>query len=395
MADIKWIKITVDMFDNRKIKHLRRLPEGNSIVLIWVMLLTMAGRCNAGGMIFLTENICYTPKMLADELGFEENTVLLALDALERLGMVSTVGNTLRIDGWEEHQNIDGMEKIKEQTRKRVAAHRERQKQKLIGESKKCVYCGGYGDTIDHVIATANGGADTPDNIVCSCLHCNMQKNNREVTAFLNDRLLLNEPVDIEAVVTNDVLKRYVRYDRTSNRFVTLHALHETLRNATDIEKDIEIEKDIDIENNKTSSLRSEVFVAPEPAATPQPEPTKQIPYAKIQEMYNRLCTNMPKCTALSEMRRKAIRARFAAGYKLEDFEQMFSKAAQSSFLNGANDRNFMANFDWLIKDANMAKVLSGNYEDRAGNAYGRERTSGNIFMEMLREEEERQRGSI
>ena len=90
MADVKWIKITTDMFDNRKIKHLRRLPEGNNIVLIWVMLLTMAGRCNAGGMIFLTENIPYTPKMLADELGFEENTVKLALDALEQLEMITT-----------------------------------------------------------------------------------------------------------------------------------------------------------------------------------------------------------------------------------------------------------------------------------------------------------------
>lgn len=49
MADVKWIKITTDMFSNRKIKHLRKLPEGNSIVLIWVMLLTMAGRCNSGG----------------------------------------------------------------------------------------------------------------------------------------------------------------------------------------------------------------------------------------------------------------------------------------------------------------------------------------------------------
>ena len=129
MADIQWIKITVDMFDNRKIKHLRRLPEGNSIVLIWVMLLTMAGRCNAGGMIFLTENICYTPKMLADELGFEENTVRLALDALEKLGMVSTVGNTLWIEGWEEHQNAESLEKIREQTRLRVAKHREKQAQ--------------------------------------------------------------------------------------------------------------------------------------------------------------------------------------------------------------------------------------------------------------------------
>lgn len=90
MAEVKWIKITTDMFDNRKIKHLRRLPDGNNIVLIWVMLLTLAGRCNSGGMIFLTENIPYTPKMLADELDFEESTVTLALQALERLGMVST-----------------------------------------------------------------------------------------------------------------------------------------------------------------------------------------------------------------------------------------------------------------------------------------------------------------
>ena len=85
MPEVKWVKLTTDMFDNRKIKHLRRLPEGNSIVLIWVMLLTMAGRCNSGGMIFLTENIPYTAKMLADELDFEESTVTLALKALEQL----------------------------------------------------------------------------------------------------------------------------------------------------------------------------------------------------------------------------------------------------------------------------------------------------------------------
>ena len=57
MAEVKWVKLTTDMFDNRKIKYLRKLPEGNNIVLIWVMLLTMAGRCNSGGMIFITENI--------------------------------------------------------------------------------------------------------------------------------------------------------------------------------------------------------------------------------------------------------------------------------------------------------------------------------------------------
>ena len=126
MAEVKWVKLTTDMFDNRKIKHLRRLPEGNNIVLIWVMLLTMAGRCNSGGMIFLTENIPYTPKMLADELDFEENTVLLALQVLEQLDMIVTDNGFFAIAGWEEYQNIEGLDKIREQTRKRVAKCREK-----------------------------------------------------------------------------------------------------------------------------------------------------------------------------------------------------------------------------------------------------------------------------
>ena len=133
MAEIKWVKITTDMFDNRKIKHLRKLPDGNNIVLIWVMLLTMAGRCNAGGMIFLTENIPYTTKMLADELGFEENTVKLALRSLEQFNMITTQHGHFAISGWNEYQNIEGMEKIREQTNKRVAAYRQRQK--LLAES--------------------------------------------------------------------------------------------------------------------------------------------------------------------------------------------------------------------------------------------------------------------
>lgn len=128
--DVKWVKITTDMFDNRKIKHLRRLPEGNNIVLIWVMLLTMAGRCNSGGMIFLTENIPYTTKMLADELGFEENTVKLALQALESLDMIRTDG-FLSISGWDEYQNIEGMDKIREQNRLRKAKQRANEKMLL------------------------------------------------------------------------------------------------------------------------------------------------------------------------------------------------------------------------------------------------------------------------
>lgn len=134
MAGVEWVKITTSMFDNRKIRHLRRLPDGNNIVLIWVMLLTMAGRCNAGGMIFLTENIPYTPKMLADELDFEENTVILALNALEQLQMIVMDGSFFSVAGWEEYQNIEGLDKIREQNRLRKQRQRERQKL-LAGDS--------------------------------------------------------------------------------------------------------------------------------------------------------------------------------------------------------------------------------------------------------------------
>ncbi len=135
MDDVKWIKVNVNMFDNRKIKYIRKLPEGNNIVLIWIMLLTMAGRCNSGGMIFLTENIPYTTKTLADELEFEESVVLLALKTMEKLGMISTnPEDFLSIKNWGEHQNIEGMEKIREQARIRAARYRENQKQLGAGE---------------------------------------------------------------------------------------------------------------------------------------------------------------------------------------------------------------------------------------------------------------------
>lgn len=132
MAGVKWVKLSIDMFDHRKIKHLRKLPDGNNIVLIWVMLLTMAGRCNAGGMIFLTENIPYTPKMLADELGFEENTVILALQALEQLNMIVTDNGFFAIAGWEEYQNIDRLAEIREYNR--LAQQKSRAKKMLLAD---------------------------------------------------------------------------------------------------------------------------------------------------------------------------------------------------------------------------------------------------------------------
>lgn len=131
MSEVKWIKITTDMFDNRKIKAIRKLPEGNNIILIWVMLLSLAGRCNASGMIFLTANIPYTNKMLADELDFEESVICIALDTLEKFGMITRDENLfICVNNWSEYQSVDGMERIREQNRLRNIEYRKRKKEK-------------------------------------------------------------------------------------------------------------------------------------------------------------------------------------------------------------------------------------------------------------------------
>ena len=131
MAEVQWIKFYIDMFDKRKIKKLRRLPAGNDILLIWVMLLAMAGKCNAGGMIFITERVPFTEEDLAEELDFEVNTIRLALQAFENFDMISlTDDGFINITGWEEHQNIDRLAEIKEYNR--LAQQKSRAKKKLL-----------------------------------------------------------------------------------------------------------------------------------------------------------------------------------------------------------------------------------------------------------------------
>lgn len=129
MGEVQWVKLYIEMFDKPKINKLRRLPAGNDILLFWVMLIAQAGKCNAGGMIYITERVPFTKEDLADEFGFEISTIELALKAFVEFGMIDLYDDGfISISNWEEYQNIDGMEKIREQTRKRVAKCREKKK---------------------------------------------------------------------------------------------------------------------------------------------------------------------------------------------------------------------------------------------------------------------------
>lgn len=106
------------------------------------------------------------------------------------------------------------------------------------------------------------------------------------------------------------------------------------------------------------------------------------VPYEEIVKAYNTTCKNLPKCTTISENRKKAIRARISSGYSVEQFKELFKKAQDSKFLCGANSHNWRASFDWLIKDANMAKVLDGNYDDWKGDGTLDGRESGQTIVE-------------
>lgn len=90
----------------------------------------------------------------------------------------------------------------------------------------------------------------------------------------------------------------------------------------------------------------------------------KRVDYQLIVDMYNDTCVSFPKVKTLSDARKKAIKARMKS-HTIDDFKKLFEMAEQSSFLKGGNGRDWSANFDWLIKDANMAKVLDGNYADK------------------------------
>ena len=135
MSNVKWIKLTTDMFDNPKIKYLRSLPDGDRLLLVWVAVLTMAGRCNANGMLILSDTIPYSAEMIANEFDFDLNTVKLALKAFNDLSMIAVVNGTFAVPGWSEYQSTDKLEEIRKRDKERKRI--ERAKKKDDGNAEK------------------------------------------------------------------------------------------------------------------------------------------------------------------------------------------------------------------------------------------------------------------
>ncbi|MBQ8918812.1 MAG: phage replisome organizer N-terminal domain-containing protein [Acidaminococcaceae bacterium] len=130
MDGLKWIKLATGIFDNRKIKQIELLPEGDSILVIWVKLLSLAGVINNCGLIYVTKDIPYTEETLAGELRRPINTVRLALATFEKFGMIR-IGedNLIQITGWAKHQGGSAaIETAAEKNKLRQQRYRDRQK---------------------------------------------------------------------------------------------------------------------------------------------------------------------------------------------------------------------------------------------------------------------------
>lgn len=126
-SDVKWIKITTDIFDDEKILLIESLPDAYAIITVWFKLLCLAGKQNNSG-VFMMGQIAYTDKMLATIFRMKETTVQLALQTFEQFGMVEIIDGVITIPNWGKHQNLDQLESKKEYMRNYMKEYREKQK---------------------------------------------------------------------------------------------------------------------------------------------------------------------------------------------------------------------------------------------------------------------------
>ena len=136
MSGVKWIKISTDIFDNWKIKQIKAMPEGYKMICVWFQLLCLCGKCNESGLIILSGKVVANDELLSNIFGEDLKIIQLSLRTFEAFGMIEiTTDGVTKISNWDEYQNADGLDKLREYERVRKAKQREKNK-KL--EIEKC-----------------------------------------------------------------------------------------------------------------------------------------------------------------------------------------------------------------------------------------------------------------
>ncbi len=139
-GDIAWIKLSTGIFNDDKMKVILSMPDGEAIFNTWIRLLCLAGRINDNGHIYLSPGIAYSDDTLATVFNKSSSHIKLALETFRRLGIVTIVTSrecheTICITNWSKHQNVKGLDEIREATRIRNIEYRKRQKLQISSKN--------------------------------------------------------------------------------------------------------------------------------------------------------------------------------------------------------------------------------------------------------------------
>ena len=367
MAEIKWIKITTDIFDDEKMVLIDSLPKADSIMIIWFKLLALAGKQNNGGVFMLSDKLAYTDEMLATLFRRSAAQVKSALKVFEEFGMIERCKGAVMISNWEKHQNLEGIDQARDRARKRTAKYREKQRR--------------YSDDFTDCGADGDGDCDAyvTDDVT-------LHERDSDVTVTLHERDG-NADSDCDGDVTAAL--RNADGDCDSDVTVTLRHGDRIRRRIRDKEKEKEKEsgggsplrvtrvRDGNRDGDVTAALRNadgdgdgdvthDVTPCGNDGGSNDAGGIGAGSIGGLVEEFNAVCVSYPRVTVLSESRRAAL-SRLTEVLSREDLSRLFKSAERSEFLKGKNKRGWKATFDWIIDPTNAAKIIDGNFDDAPG----------------------------
>ena len=385
VAGMPCIKLRIDMFEDEKIKLIQSMPEGDTILVVWIRLIALAEKCNAGGLIRLAEDCPYTDEMLAVIFNKPLQTVRLALTTFERFRMIENTLGGICIANFDSNQsvedmdqNVDGVDNIREQNRIRKQRERGRKKG-AIREGLPLIAQGSEPEADENSDVTGM----SQEKSVTSHGNVTGMSQEKSVTSHGNVTGMSREKsVTCHGNVTGMSQEKSVTSHgnvtgMSREKSVTCHDPVTDKENEEEKDKDKERtkEKEKEREGEKEVDVSSDEDTLSSSLCEPDFEPLKkQIAYQQILEDYNRTCTDLPSIHAITDGRRKQIRAlingmdkdKIMPGDSIyERLHTLFQKAQESDFLSGRNGHWRGCAFDWLINKANALKVLEGTYANK------------------------------
>lgn len=134
MAEAKWIKVVTDLFDDDEIKLIEAEKKGDSILIVWMKLLCLAGKQNNSG-VFQIGGKPMTAAQFAKLFRRPEALINTAFELFEAYGMIAYVNDTVTLPNWGKHQSTDSLQSKNEYMKNYMRDYREKQR-KLSANGK-------------------------------------------------------------------------------------------------------------------------------------------------------------------------------------------------------------------------------------------------------------------